>query len=197
MLVDSGAQYLSGTTDITRTIALGSVPDQACAPYTAVLRGMIALSRARFPRGVGGAHLDALARQFLWQQGLDYDHGTGHGVGAALCVHEGPVRISRASTLPLEPGMILSNEPGYYREGAFGIRIENLLAVTEAEAEPGRNGPGLRRSGGDYALTAETSISRTTLSETMTPEFSGACQSTPNSLRLMEPVAVRPMRSRS
>ncbi|MDO5647745.1 aminopeptidase P family protein [Paracoccus sp. (in: a-proteobacteria)] len=138
LLIDSGGQYADGTTDITRTVALGEPDARAVAPYTAVLRGMIAVSQARFPTGVAGAHLDALARQFLWAQGLDYDHGTGHGVGAALCVHEGPVRISRASTLPLEPGMILSNEPGYYREGAFGIRIENLIVVTPADAEPGR-----------------------------------------------------------
>ncbi|SNR53901.1 aminopeptidase P family protein [Paracoccus sediminis] len=138
LLIDSGGQYPDGTTDITRTVALGNPLPDAIAPYTAVLRGMIALSRARFPQGVGGAHLDALARQHLWAQGLDYDHGTGHGVGAALCVHEGPARISRVSTLPLEAGMILSNEPGYYREGAFGIRIENLVAINQAEAEPGR-----------------------------------------------------------
>lgn len=138
LLIDSGGQYRDGTTDITRTLALGTPPADAVAAYTAVLRGMIAISRARFPRGVAGGHLDALARQFLWQQGLDYDHGTGHGVGAALCVHEGPARISRISDVALEAGMILSNEPGYYREGAFGIRIENLIAVTEAEAEPGR-----------------------------------------------------------
>ena len=138
LLIDSGGQYPDGTTDITRTLPLGDPLPEAVAPYTAVLRGMIAISRARFPQGVAGAHLDALARQFLWMQGLDYDHGTGHGVGAALCVHEGPMRISRVSTLPLEAGMILSNEPGYYREGAFGIRIENLLAITQAEAEPGR-----------------------------------------------------------
>ncbi|MCG6110619.1 MAG: aminopeptidase P family protein [Paracoccus sp.] len=138
LLIDSGGQYPDGTTDITRTIALGDPLEEAVAPFTAVLRGMIALSRARFPKGVTGGHLDALARQFLWSQGLDYDHGTGHGVGAALCVHEGPARISRTSDVALEPGMILSNEPGYYREGRFGIRIENLIAVREAEAEPGR-----------------------------------------------------------
>ncbi|MFN3277133.1 MAG: aminopeptidase P family protein [Paracoccus hibiscisoli] len=138
LLIDSGGQYADGTTDITRTIALGDPLEEAVAPFTAVLRGMIALSRARFPKGVTGGHLDALARQFLWSQGLDYDHGTGHGVGAALCVHEGPARISRVSDIALEPGMILSNEPGYYREGRFGIRIENLIAVREADAEPGR-----------------------------------------------------------
>lgn len=139
LLVDSGGQYPNGTTDITRTVALGTPPADSIAPYTAVLRGMIAISRLRFPRGVAGGHIDALARQFLWAEGLDYDHGTGHGVGAVLCVHEGPARISRLSDLSLEPGMILSNEPGYYREGAFGIRIENLIVVEEVESEPGRD----------------------------------------------------------
>nr|WP_252726970.1 aminopeptidase P family protein [Paracoccus sp. C2R09] len=138
LLIDSGGQYPDGTTDITRTVPLGEPRSDAVAPYTAVLRGVIALTRTRMPKGVAGAHLDALARQFLWQQGLDFDHGTGHGVGAALCVHEGPMRISRLSDIALEPGMILSNEPGYYREGSFGIRIENLVAVVQAEAEPSR-----------------------------------------------------------
>ncbi|MBL3568488.1 X-Pro aminopeptidase [Rhodovulum sulfidophilum] len=137
LLVDSGAQYLDGTTDITRTLAIGPVPEDAKAPFTRVLKGMIAISRARFPRGLAGRDLDALARNALWQAGQDYDHGTGHGVGAYLCVHEGPQRIARISTVPLEPGMILSNEPGYYREGAFGIRIENLIAVEEAPALTG------------------------------------------------------------
>jgi Xaa-Pro aminopeptidase len=132
LLVDSGAQYRDGTTDVTRTIALGPVAGEARDAFTRVLRGMIAISRARFPRGVAGRDLDALARQFLWAAGMDYDHGTGHGVGAFLSVHEGPQRLSRISEVPLEPGMILSNEPGYYREGAFGIRIENLIAVEEA-----------------------------------------------------------------
>ncbi len=132
LLVDSGGQYLDGTTDITRTVAVGPVPKEARAPYTRVLQGMIALSRARFPRGVAGAHLDALARAPLWMAGQDFDHGTGHGVGAALCVHEGPARISRVSDIPLREGMILSNEPGYYREGAFGIRIENLVRIIKA-----------------------------------------------------------------
>ena len=99
---------------------------------------MIAVSRARFPKGTAGRDLDPLARQHLRARGLDFDHGTGHGVGAYLSVHEGPARISRLGEVPLEPGMILSNEPGYYREGAFGIRIENLVAVTPAEAEKGR-----------------------------------------------------------
>ncbi len=132
LLVDSGAQYLDGTTDITRTIALGDPGEEARVQYTRVLQGMIAISRARFPRGVAGAHIDALARYPLWLAGQDFDHGTGHGVGAFLSVHEGPQRISRLSDVPLQPGMILSNEPGYYREGAFGIRLENLIVVTEA-----------------------------------------------------------------
>jgi len=131
-LIDSGGQYPDGTTDITRTLPVGTVADERRAAYTRVLQGMIAISRARFPRGVAGGHLDALARFPLWLAGQDYDHGTGHGVGAALSVHEGPVRLSRISTLPLEPGMILSNEPGYYRAGGWGIRIENLIVVREA-----------------------------------------------------------------
>ncbi|TMV89707.1 aminopeptidase P family protein [Thioclava sp. BHET1] len=133
LLVDSGGQYVDGTTDITRTVAVGPVPPEVRRPFTRVLQGMIALSRARFPRGLAGRDLDALARAPLWAEGWDYDHGTGHGVGAALCVHEGPARISRISEIPLEPGMILSNEPGYYREGAFGIRIENLILTEQAE----------------------------------------------------------------
>jgi Xaa-Pro aminopeptidase len=137
LLVDSGAQYPDGTTDVTRTIAIGPPPSEAVAAFTRVLQGMIALSRLRWPKGLAGCHIDALARAPLWAAGQDYDHGTGHGVGAALSVHEGPQRISRVSEVPLEPGMILSNEPGYYREGAFGIRIENLVAVTEAPALAG------------------------------------------------------------
>ncbi|NPD17551.1 aminopeptidase P family protein [Xinfangfangia sp. D13-10-4-6] len=134
LLVDSGAQYKDGTTDITRTIAIGDPGQEARDCYTAVLRGMIAISQARWPRGLSGRDLDPLARQFLWSRGLDYDHGTGHGVGAFLSVHEGPQRISRISEVPLETGMILSNEPGYYREGAFGIRLENLIVVAQAPA---------------------------------------------------------------
>ena len=133
ILVDSGGQYLDGTTDVTRTVALvDAPPEDVTRAFTRVLQGMIALSRAVFPRGVSGAHLDALARAPLWMEHRDYDHGTGHGVGVFLGVHEGPARISRASDVPLAPGMILSNEPGYYREAAFGIRIENLVAVGEA-----------------------------------------------------------------
>lgn len=132
LLVDSGAQYADGTTDITRTMAVGDPGDEARDCYTRVLQGLIAISRARFPRGIAGRDLDALARFPLWVAGQDFDHGTGHGVGAFLSVHEGPQRISRISEVPLEPGMILSNEPGYYREGAFGIRLENLIVVQVA-----------------------------------------------------------------
>lgn len=132
-LVDSGGQYRDGTTDVTRTIIVGNPTDEHRACFTRVLQGMIAISCARFPRGLAGRDLDALARAPLWRAGLDYDHGTGHGVGVFLSVHEGPQRLSRISEVPLEPGMILSNEPGYYREGAFGIRIENLIVVRQAE----------------------------------------------------------------
>ena len=141
LLIDSGGQYVDGTTDITRTVAVGgaegAVGEEERACYTRVLQGMIAISRARWPKGLAGRDLDPLARAALWMAGQDYDHGTGHGVGAFLSVHEGPQRLSRVSDVPLEPGMILSNEPGYYREGAFGIRIENLVVVQDAPALPG------------------------------------------------------------
>jgi len=133
LLIDSGGQYVDGTTDITRTVAVGAATDVQRGCFTRVLQGMIAISRARWPRGLAGRDLDALARAPLWMAGMDYDHGTGHGVGVFLSVHEGPQRLSRISEVPLEPGMILSNEPGYYREGAFGIRIENLVVVREAD----------------------------------------------------------------
>ena len=135
-LIDSGAQYLDGTTDITRTIWTGPGPAPAAEKdhVTRVLAGHIALATAVFPEGVAGPHLDAFARAALWQAGLDYDHGTGHGVGAYLSVHEGPAGISRAAkNVALKPGMILSNEPGYYLPGAYGIRLENLLLVQNAE----------------------------------------------------------------
>ena len=131
-LVDSGGQYLDGTTDVTRTVAIGAPTSEAAERFTLVLKGHIAIARARFPKGTSGAQLDALARMPLWQAGLDFDHGTGHGVGSYLSVHEGPQRISKFGTQGLEPGMIVSNEPGYYKTGAYGIRIENLLVVTEA-----------------------------------------------------------------
>jgi len=135
-LIDSGAQYLDGTSDITRTLWTGPGPAPAAvkAHVTAVLAGHIALAQAVFPEGVAGAHLDVLARQALWRDGLDYDHGTGHGVGSFLSVHEGPAGISRAAKpVPLQAGMILSNEPGFYLPGAYGIRMENLLLVQPAD----------------------------------------------------------------
>ena len=129
-LVDSGAQYLDGTTDVTRTIAVGVPSEEMCDRFTRVLKGHIALAMARFPEGTTGAQLDTLARMPLWQAGLDFDHGTGHGVGSYLGVHEGPHGISkRSNTVALKPGMIVSNEPGYYKADAFGIRIENLVTV--------------------------------------------------------------------
>ena len=129
-LLDSGAQYLDGTTDITRTIAIGTPSDEMRENFTRVLKGHIALATARFPKGTTGTQLDGFARRALWQVGLDYDHGTGHGVGAYLSVHEGPQRISKAPNMQaLLPGMIVSNEPGYYKTGAYGIRIENLIVV--------------------------------------------------------------------
>ena len=136
-LVDSGGQYLDGTTDITRTIAIGRPTREMCERYTLVLKGHIAIATARFPRGTRGIDLDAFARRALWEKGLDYDHGTGHGIGSYLSVHEGPQSISRRGMTPLEPGMIISNEPGYYKEGAYGIRLENLVLVTEPETPPG------------------------------------------------------------
>ena len=136
-LVDSGAQYQDGTTDITRTVALGTPTSEMRERFTLVLKGHIALARALFPPGTSGSQLDVLARQPLWRAGLDYDHGTGHGVGSYLSVHEGPQRISKVpSRTALEPGMILSNEPGCYIEGAYGIRIENLMAVRESAVRP-------------------------------------------------------------
>lgn len=141
-LVDSGGQYLDATTDITRTIALGSTTETMRTHYTAVLKGHIQLARAKFPKGTHGGQLDTLARQPLWDLGLDFDHGTGHGIGSFLCVHEGPARIAKAGgTVPLKPGMILSNEPGYYLNGAYGIRLENLVVVAKA---PGHSGDGVR-----------------------------------------------------
>lgn len=140
-LLDSGAQYRDGTTDVTRTLAVGTPSAAMKRAFTLVLKGHIAVATARFPVGTTGAALDTLARIALWKAGLDYDHGTGHGVGSHLSVHEGPQRIAKTGTVPLEPGMILSNEPGYYRTGAFGIRIENLLLVHEARAVDGGERP--------------------------------------------------------
>ncbi|MCF1427853.1 MAG: aminopeptidase P family protein [Shewanella sp.] len=134
-LVDSGAQYLDGTTDVTRTVAIGEVTDEHRKMVTLVLKGHIALDTARFPKDTTGQQLDALARMHLWQHGFDYDHGTGHGVGHFLSVHEGPQRIAKnANAVALLPGMVLSNEPGYYRADGFGIRLENLVEVRPCEA---------------------------------------------------------------
>ena len=144
-LIDSGAQYRDGTTDITRTILIGEASRERLDLYrdrfTRVLKGHIAIAMARFPKGTTGAQIDTLARAALWQAGLDFDHGTGHGVGVYLSVHEGPQRIAKTGHTPLEPGMILSNEPGYYRGGDFGIRIENLIVVREPEPVPGGDRP--------------------------------------------------------
>ncbi len=143
LLIDSGAQYEDGTTDVTRTIAIGEPTAEMRDRFTRVLRGHIAIARAVFPDGTTGAQLDTLARQFLWQAGIDFEHGTGHGVGSYLSVHEGPARISKLGTTALKRGMILSNEPGYYKTDAYGIRIENLELVTAANiagAEKPMNG---------------------------------------------------------
>ena len=143
-LLDSGAQYLDGTTDVTRTLFIrdggGSGPsDEQRGNFTRVLKGHIAIATVRFPKGTTGSHLDTLARQALWRAGLDYDHGTGHGVGAYLSVHEGPQRMSKIpNTVALTPGMVMSNEPGYYEAGSYGIRIENLVTVRESESKSGR-----------------------------------------------------------
>ena len=137
-LVDSGGQYLDGTTDVTRTVAIGSPLPEHRDRFTRVLKGHIAIATCRFPVGTSGSQLDTLARLHLWRAGLDYDHGTGHGVGSYLCVHEGPQRISKIpNRVALGVGMVVSNEPGYYKAGAYGIRIENLVAVIEAHTPDG------------------------------------------------------------
>jgi Xaa-Pro aminopeptidase len=142
LLVDSGAQYLDGTTDVTRTVAVGRPSQEMRERFTLVLKGHLALARVRFPAGTTGSALDALARTPLWAAGFDFDHGTGHGVGSYLGVHEGPQRISKLpNSVALKPGMIVSNEPGYYKEGAYGIRIENLQFVTEPAPLPGGERP--------------------------------------------------------
>ncbi|MEZ5855963.1 MAG: aminopeptidase family protein P [Hyphomicrobiaceae bacterium] len=140
-LVDSGAQYQEGTTDITRTIAIGKPTAEMRERFTLVLKGHIDLAMLRFPSGTTGAHIDAFARRALWEFGLDFDHGTGHGVGSYLSVHEGPQSISKRGHVALEPGMIISNEPGYYKTGQYGIRIENLVLVTQAPTVPGGERP--------------------------------------------------------
>ena len=140
-LIDSGAQYEDGTTDITRTVAIGTPSEEMRDRFTRVLKGHIAIATAVFPENTSGAQLDPLARTALWQAGLDFDHGTGHGVGSYLSVHEGPARISKLGTVALRRGMILSNEPGYYKTAAYGIRIENLLLVIAAPEPEGAEKP--------------------------------------------------------
>nr|WP_278437020.1 aminopeptidase P family protein [Brucella anthropi] len=140
-LVDSGAQYRDGTTDITRTVPIGKVTPETIKAFTLVLKGVIAITTARFPKGTRGQDIDVLARIALWKYGFDYAHGTGHGVGSYLSVHEGPQSISKKGAQELLPGMILSNEPGYYKPGSFGIRIENLIIVTEPEVPEGGDIP--------------------------------------------------------
>ena len=147
LLLDSGAQYSDGTTDITRTVTLGAPGEGVREAFTRVLKGHIGIAAIRFPEGIAGQHIDILARQALWEVGMDYGHGTGHGVGCYLSVHEEGGRISLAGTQPFKPGMVVSNEPGYYKEGAFGIRIENLVLVKE---------DGLAQQGGKKMLSFET-----------------------------------------
>jgi Xaa-Pro aminopeptidase len=148
-LIDSGGQYADGTTDVTRSIGIGTPSPDLRRHYTLVLKGHIAIARARFPKGTRGQDLDAFARRPLWEAGLDFDHGTGHGVGSYLSVHEGPQRLSRTGSVELKPGMILSNEPGYYREGQYGIRLESLVLVTA----PGPIDGGTREMMGFETLT--------------------------------------------
>jgi Xaa-Pro aminopeptidase len=140
-LIDSGAQYEDGTTDITRTVVVGAPSEEMRDRFTRVLKGHIAIATAVYPENTTGAQLDSLARVALWDAGLDFDHGTGHGVGSYLSVHEGPARISKLGHVPLRRGMILSNEPGYYRTAAYGIRIENLVLVIAAPEPVGAEKP--------------------------------------------------------
>ena len=165
-LLDSGAQYLEGTTDITRTIAIGTPSAEMRERFTLVLKGHIAIATARFPKSTRGLDLDPLARRALWLHGLDYDHGTGHGVGSYLSVHEGPQSISKAGGVALEPGMIISNEPGYYKEGAYGIRIENLVLVTDLAKPDG----GDRDMMGFETLTLVPIDRRLIAKELLTPD---------------------------
>ena len=140
-LVDSGAQFQDGTTDVTRTVAIGRPTLEMRERFTLVLKGHIAIATTRFPKGTTGASIDGFARRALWKHGLEFDHGTGHGVGSYLSVHEGPQSISKRGMVALEPGMIVSNEPGYYKAGEYGIRIENLELVTELQDIEGGERP--------------------------------------------------------
>ena len=168
-LIDSGAQYEDGTTDITRTVVIDEPTAEMRDRFTRVLKGHIAIARAVFPEGTTGAQLDSFARQFLWPQGLDFDHGTGHGVGSYLSVHEGPARISKLGTTALKPGMILSNEPGYYKTGAYGIRIENLVLVVRAAPVTGAEKP----LNAFETLTLAPIDRRLIVAEMLTPEETG------------------------
>ena len=165
-LVDSGAQYVEGTTDITRTVAVGNPTPEMQERFTLVLKGHIGIATARFPKGTRGMDLDPFARRALWSAGLDFDHGTGHGVGSYLSVHEGPQNISKRGMTPLEPGMIISNEPGYYKEGAYGIRIENLVLVTEPQKLAG----GEREMMGFETLTLVPMDRRLVRAELLSPD---------------------------
>ena len=153
-LVDSGAQYEDGTTDVTRTVAIGKPTAEMRDRFTRVLKGHIAIATAVFPENTSGAQLDPLARTALWQAGLDFDHGTGHGVGSYLSVHEGPASISKLGTVALRRGMILSNEPGYYKTAAYGIRTENLVLVIAAPRAGGR------REAAQYVRDADAGADR-------------------------------------
>jgi Xaa-Pro aminopeptidase len=164
-LVDSGAQYLDGTTDVTRTVAIGKPTREMQERFTLVLKGHIAIATARFPKGARGIDLDPFARRALWDAGLDFDHGTGHGVGSYLSVHEGPQSISKGGMQVLEPGMIISNEPGYYKTGAYGIRIENLVLVGEPEKAAG----GERETMSFETLTLVPIDRRLVLAEMLSP----------------------------
>ena len=168
-LIDSGAQYEDGTTDVTRTIVIGDPSFEMRERFTLVLKGHIAIARSVFPEGVAGSQLDTFARAALWAAGLDYDHGTGRGVGSYLSVHEGPARISKLGTAKLEVGMILSNEPGYYKTGAYGIRIENLVLVVSGPTPPG----GEKKLLSFETLTLAPIDRRLILSANLTPEELG------------------------
>jgi Xaa-Pro aminopeptidase len=165
-LVDSGAQYLDGTTDITRTVAIGKPTREMQERFTLVLKGHIAVATTLFPKGTRGIELDPFARRALWAAGCDFDHGTGHGIGSYLSVHEGPQSISKRGMAVLEPGMIVSNEPGYYKEGAYGIRIENLILVTE----PAKPAGGDREMMGFETLTVAPIDRRLVVADMLAPQ---------------------------
>ena len=178
-LIDSGGQYQDGTTDITRTVAVGEPTPEMRERFTLVLKGHIAIARAVFPDGIAGSQLDPFARQALWAHGLDFDHGTGHGVGSYLSVHEGPARISKLGNTPLKRGMILSNEPGYYKAGEYGIRIENLVLVVEGRAGRRRREAAQRLRDAD--ARADRPAARSSASCSMPARWPGSTPITPRS----------------